>query len=58
LRLLVCLAQLQERMRSLDKLRKEVDGQRRKAEKKFSRSEAKLRKAYLGAGYGSSSSSR
>uniref|UniRef100_A0A383VT62 BAR domain-containing protein n=1 Tax=Tetradesmus obliquus TaxID=3088 RepID=A0A383VT62_TETOB len=50
------LAVAKERMRSLDRLRKEVDGQRRKAEKKFSRSEAKLRKAYLGAGYGTSSS--
>lgn len=46
----------QERMNSLERLRREVDGQRRKAEKKFSRAEAKLRKSYLGAGYGSSSS--
>ncbi|WIA23090.1 hypothetical protein OEZ85_001433 [Tetradesmus obliquus] len=51
------LAVAKERMRSLDRLRKEVDGQRRKADKKFSRSEAKLRKAYMGAGYGSTSSS-
>lgn len=44
-------------MKSLDKLRREVDGQRKKFEKKFRRSEQRLRKAYLGAGYGSSSSS-
>jgi hypothetical protein len=46
-----------ERMKSLDKLRREVDGQRKKYEKKFRRSEQRLRRAYLGAGFGSSSSS-
>lgn len=58
--LLTCIsihAFSQERMRSLDKLRREVDGQRQKYEKKFRRSEQRLRRAYLGAGFGSSSSS-
>lgn len=44
-------------MKSLDKLRREVDGQRKKYEKKFRRSEQRLRRAYLGAGFGGSSSS-
>eukprot|EP00879_Flechtneria_rotunda_P000161 GHRR01000231.1.p1 GENE.GHRR01000231.1~~GHRR01000231.1.p1 ORF type:complete len:691 (+),score=298.64 GHRR01000231.1:288-2360(+) len=51
------LAVAKERTKSLEKLRKEVDTQRRKAEKKFRRTEHKLTRAYLGAGYGESTSS-
>ncbi|KAF8056124.1 zntD [Scenedesmus sp. PABB004] len=46
----------QERMKSLERLRREVDGARRKHERTLGKAEARLRRAY-GAGGGSSSSS-